>query len=157
MVCKLLENLFSWALTNEKHQPAVNLNFTANLFEGGLKSHQLLAGTGAGLLIYTSAHVVQVGQGQVGRGPINLLMPPSFGGQITYTPEKGANQKVDVQILAVGNSYNVTFHPSAAAINGSFVPTCYPAVAREVREGNIIGFMNAWNINMFLSNARTTD
>lgn len=152
MACQLLENLFSWAVTNEKHQPTVNLNFTANLFEGGLKSHQLLAGTGEGPLFYTAAHVVQVGKGPVVHGPIQILVPPSFGGQITYNPEKGeGNQKINVQILAVGNSFNVTFHPSNAAINGSFAPTCYPTVARDVLKGNIIGFMNAWNINMFLS------
>ena len=94
-------------------------------------------------------HVVKVGR-------VNLQVPASFAGEITYIPEgpegKGPEQKVNVQIIAFGNYFNVTFHPPTAPINGGFVPSCSP-VPLGTLAGTLTGFIGDLLVMMHLTEA----
>jgi hypothetical protein len=141
MACQLLANLFAWGLEHEKQQPTLKLALsTYRLKPGpkGLPPDQDLVGSGVGDLFYSPVHVVKVGR-------VNLQVPASFGGEIKYTPKGVAPQNVNVQIIAFGHSFDVTFHPPTAPLHGGFVPSCTP-----VPIGTIAGIVTGFTSDLFV-------
>jgi hypothetical protein len=151
MACQLLANFFAWGLEHEKQQPTLKLGLSTFTFRSGPKGHtpqQVLAGGGSGDLFYSPEHIVKVG---LGRG--NLIVPASFAGEIKYIPEgRGSTENVNVQIIAFGNNFSVTFHPPTAPINGGFVPSCSP-VPLGTLAGTLTGFTSDLLVMMHLTEA----
>jgi hypothetical protein len=141
MACQLLANFFAWGSEHEKQQPTLKLHLST--FRPG---DQVPVGSGTGPLFYSPVHIVKVGR-------VNLQVPASFAGEIDYTPEgRGSTQKVNVQIVAFGNYFNVTFHPPTAPINGGFVPSCSP-VPIGTLAGTLTGFTSDLLVIMRLTEA----
>lgn len=148
MACQLLANLFAWGLEHEKQQPTLKLGISTSIPRFGPEGKPLpflSAGTGGGELLYSPVHVVKV-------GPVNLQVPASFAGEIPYYPEGGSKQNVNVQIIAFGTYFNVTFHPPTAPIHGGFVPSCSP-VPLGTLAGNLTGWTGDLMVVMHLTEA----